>query len=157
MVKQKLKFFWGVPPFSPLKWGQPGKMTTHDCLWPTLFMSKSYHTIKMRMLTKKLDKKIFIFGRMVSNFVRSKLFLVEPTIVLKISYLAQFWKFLSEFWHVISNYTYQQVINSNMGSNMAPLMVSGGGPLKPPPPVGATESDRPWEIGLIYFYLQGVS
>ena len=34
-----------------------------------------------------------------------------------------------------------------MGSNMAPLMVSGGGPLRPPP-MGATESDRSWEIGL---------
>ena len=66
---------------------------------------------------------------------------------LKISCLTQFWKFLSEFWHVISNYTYQQVINSNMGSNMAPIMVSrGGGPLRPP--VGATESDMPWEVGL---------
>ena len=39
----------------------------------------------------------------------------------KISYLAQFWKFLSEFWYLISNYTYQQVINSSMGLNMAPF------------------------------------
>ena len=52
-------------------------------------------------------------------------------ILLKISYLAQFWKFLSEFLYV---YTYQQVISSNNGSNMAP--------------VGATESDMPWEVGL---------
>ena len=35
-----------------------------------------------------------------------------------------------------------------MGSNMAPLMVSRGGPLRPPP-MGATESDRSWEIGLM--------
>ena len=78
------------------------------------------------------------------------IFFVEPQNFLNISYLAQFSKFLSEFWHVISNYTYQQVINSNMGSNMAELMVSmGGGPLRPPP-MGATESDTPWEVGLIY-------
>ena len=58
-----------------------------------------------------------------------------------------FENFSSEFSYVISNYSYQQVVNSNMGSNMAPLMVSGGGPLRPPP-MGATESDRSWEIGL---------
>ena len=48
----------------------------------------------------------------------------EPRKFFKISYLAQFSKFLSEFWHVISNYTYQQVINSNMGSNMVPLILA---------------------------------
>ena len=56
-----------------------------------------------------------------------------------ISYLAQFWPFLSKFLHVISNYTYQQVTNSNGGSNMATLMVSS---------MGATESDMPWEVVL---------
>ena len=50
----------------------------------------------------------------------------------KISYLAQFWKFKSEFLHAISNHTYQQVTNCNLGSNMAP----------------PTESDMPWEVGL---------
>ena len=44
----------------------------------------------------------------------------------KILYFTQFWKFLSEVLHVISNYTYQQVSNSNHGSNMAPLIVSRG-------------------------------
>ena len=34
-----------------------------------------------------------------------------------------------------------------MGSNMAPVMVSGGGASNPPP-MEATDSDRPWEIGL---------
>ena len=43
---------------------------------------------------------------------------------------------------MISNYTYQQIINSNMRSNMAPLMVSRGGHM------GDTESGMPWEIGL---------
>ena len=50
---------------------------------------------------------------------------------LKISYFAQFWKKISEFWHVISNHTQQQGMNSIMGSNMAPLMVSGGKPQNP--------------------------
>ena len=85
---------------------------------------------------------------MARNFVWSKKILVESRNFLKNSYLTQFSKFLSEFWHVISNFTYQQVINSNMGSNMAPLMVSREGPLMPPA-MGATESDRSWEIGLI--------
>ena len=75
----------------------------------------------MRMFTKKLDQKIFIFGQMASNFVQLNFFWIEPQIFLKISYLAQFWKFLSEFWYLISNYTYQQVINSSMGLNMAPF------------------------------------
>ena len=44
--------------------------------------------------------------------------------------------FLLEFLHVISNYTFEQVVFSNKGSIMAPLMV------------GATESDMPWEVGL---------
>ena len=47
--------------------------------------------------------------------------------------------------HVISNYTYQQAINSNNVSNMSPLMVSMKGPLRAPPPMGATESDIMWE------------
>ena len=125
-------------------------------------MSKSYHTFKKGMFTKKLDQKIFIFGRMASNFVRSTFFWIELRNLKKISYLAQFSKFSPEFWHVISNYTYQQVINCNMGSNMAPLIVSMGGPLRPPP-MGPTESDRSWEIGLsnsergkISYYLSSI-
>ena len=55
---------------------------------------------------KKTDRKIFIYGQMA------------------ISYLAQVWKSLTKFLHVICN--------SNRGSNM----------------VGATESDMPWEAGL---------
>ena len=43
-------------------------------------------------------------------------------------------------------YDQKKVGLSNMGSNMAPIMVSRGSP--PPPPMGATESDMPWEIGL---------
>ena len=39
-------------------------------------------------------------------------------------------------------------MNSNMGSNMAPLMVSRGASEAPPFSVGATESYRPWDIGL---------
>ena len=61
-------------------------------------------------------------------------FWVEPQKYVKILLYYQFLKFLSEFWHVISNYTYQQVMNSNMGSNMAPLMVSRGGGHNGPPP-----------------------
>ena len=63
---------------------------------------------------------------MASNLVRSKKIWIEPHDIFKILYFAQFWKFLSEVLHVISNYTYQQVSNSNHGSNMAPLMVSRG-------------------------------
>ena len=81
---------------------------------------------------KKLDQKIFIFERMARNFVWSPFFWVEPRNFFKISYITQFLKFLSELLHVITNYTYQQVINSNLGSNMAPLIVSmGRGPLRP--------------------------
>ena len=69
-------------------------------------------------------------------------FLVEPRIFLKISYFAQFWKFSSELWHVISNYTYQQVIHSNMGSKMAPLMVFRG--------AGACAPEKQMKIKLKY-------
>ena len=34
-----------------------------------------------------------------------------------------------------------------MGSEMTPSLFSYGGPLWPPP-MGATESDTPWEVGL---------
>ena len=46
-----------------------------------------------------------------------------------------------------NNYTYQQVINSNKGSYMAPSMVSRGGGSEAPLE-GATESDMSWEVGL---------
>ena len=44
-------------------------------------------------------------------------------------------KIFSQFLHVMSNQPCQQFVYSNMGSEMTPLL-------------GATESDRPWEVGL---------
>ena len=69
-------------------------------------------------------------------------FWLSLEISLKSSVSLNFSKFLSKFLHVISSYTYEQI--SDMGSNMYPLMVSKA----PPPPVGDTESDMPWEVGL---------
>ena len=107
---------------------------------PTFYVKiLSYY--QKRDVYKKTRQKNIHFWTNGKQFCMINIFFVEPQNFLNISYLAQFSKFLSEFWHVISNYTYQQVINSNMGSNMAPLMVSRGG-LWGPPPVGATESDR---------------
>ena len=57
----------------------------------------------------------------------STFFCVEPRNLLKVSYLAQFQKMLSKFLYVIFNYNFQQVTNSNRGSNMTPLMVSREG------------------------------
>ena len=62
--------------------------------------------------------------------------------IFKISYFAQFWKFSYELWHVISNYTYQQVIHSNMGSKIAPLMVFKG--------AGACAPEKQMKIKLKY-------
>ena len=70
---------------------------------------------------KKLDQKIFIFGRMTSNFMRPSFFWVEPQNLIKISYLAKCLNFLSEFLHVVSNYTYEQVVFSNKGVNYGPF------------------------------------
>ena len=93
LLVKKWNFFGGVVPFSPFKSGQPGKMAAHECLWPPLFMSKSYNTIKMTMFyEKKLDQKILIFGRMTSNFVRSTFFWVElPTNKSEIAIWGQTW------------------------------------------------------------------
>ena len=105
-------------------------MAAHDCLRPPLFMSKSYHTIKMRMFTKNQTKKYSFLDEWRAILYDQHFFGVEPRRFLKMQNLAQFLK-----WHVTSNYTYQKVINSNMGSKMASLMVSreGGRLLRPPP------------------------
>ena len=95
----------------------------------------------MRMFTKTRPKNTH-FWTDGKQFCATLIFWVEPKNFFKISYLAQFRKFLSEFYHVTSNYTFEQVINSNIGSNMAPLMVSRGAS------EGATESDMPWKVGL---------
>ena len=67
-------------------------------------------------------------------------FWLSLEISLKSSVSLNFSKFLSKFLYVIPSYTYEQI--SDMGSNMYPLMVSKA------PPVGDTESDMPWEVGL---------
>ena len=53
----------------------------------------------------------------------------------------------SKFLHMISNYTNQQIVIGNNRSNLAAKLVSWG-PLRPHP-VGSTESDMMWEVGLI--------
>ena len=55
---------------------------------------------------------------------------------------------------MISNHTNQQVVYSNKGSNMAALLIFRGGLLRPPP-VGATESDMLWEVGLTDIIILG--
>ena len=39
------------------------------------------------------------------------------------------------------------MLYSNMGSEMTPSLISYGG-LPQAPPMGATESDNPWKVGL---------
>ena len=64
-------------------------------------------------------------------------FLVEPRIFLKSHISLNFGNF-----HLNSNYTYQQVIHSNMGSKIAPLMVFRG--------AGACAPEKQMKIKLKY-------
>ena len=128
-----MKFFGGSPPLAPLNEGNQEKwppMTAYD---PHFLCQNPIILSKWGCLQKTRPKNIH-FWTNGEQFCTIEFFWIEPQIFFKISYLAQFWKFLSEFCYLISNYTYQQVINSIMGSNMAPLMVSMGGGLRPPPP-----------------------
>ena len=111
--KKNVKYFWGGPAFSPLKWGQPGEITTPWLLMTPLFISNSFHTVKMRMFTKYQRGKYSVFSTNDEPFCAIKNFIVEPQNFLKLSYLPQFWKFLSILLHMISNFTYQKATNSN--------------------------------------------
>ena len=89
LFNQNLDFFRGSTPFAPLngcnkKNDHP--MTAYDHTF--YFKILSYY--QKEDVYKKRDKKIFIFGQMVSSFVRQTFFWFEPQIFFKISYLAQF-------------------------------------------------------------------
>ena len=81
---------------------------------PTFYVKILSYYQKGDVYKKNRPKNIY-FWTNGTQFCTIKFFWVVPRNFFKISYLAPFWKFLSEFWRVISNYTYQQVINSNMG------------------------------------------
>ena len=121
LVKESLDFLGGPTPLASLNGGNQEKLPPHDCLWPPLFILKSIPTIKIRMFTKKNIQKLFIFGQMASTFVQTTLLICWTSKWFKISYLAHFWNFFSKFLHVISYYTYQQVI-CNKGSNQILLL-----------------------------------
>ena len=140
LVKKKLNFLGGSPPLAPSNEGNQEKwppMTAYD---PHFLCQNPIILSKWGCLQKTRPKNIH-FWTNGKQFCTIDIFFGLASKFLKISYLAQFWIFFSHFLHVISNYTYHQIINSNMGSNIAPLIVSGGGAFRPPP-VGATESDR---------------
>ena len=64
---------------------------------------------------------MFIVGRKATIFVRPTFFGVEPQQFLHNSYLTQFCKILFKILHVMPNYTFQRVSNSNRESNMTLL------------------------------------
>ena len=53
-----------------------------------------------------------------------------------------FRSFLEIFSPSFAYHTYGQIINSNKGSNMSLFTASEA------PPLGATDSEMPWEVGL---------
>ena len=52
LVKESLNFLGGPTPLASLHGGNQEKLPPHDCLWPPLSISKSFHTIKTRIFTK---------------------------------------------------------------------------------------------------------
>ena len=68
--------------------------------------------------------------------------------ILKFWNLAQFLRFLPNFFHVSSISKYCQLMYSNMGPKTTPSLISKGGYQIPLLGVGR---DTPWEIGLRVF------
>ena len=68
--------------------------------------------------------------------------------IINSQYLSEFWRYGPDFLHVIITFIGFKITFNNMGSKVAPSLISRGGSLRHPPPVAATESDMPYEVGL---------